>query len=47
MTPSGVMLHECEFVAEDLHRKLKEYHKINVRVVTAAAAAAKTRLGTS
>ena len=27
MTPSGVMLHECELVAENLARKEKEYHK--------------------
>jgi hypothetical protein len=30
MTPYGVMLHECEFVAENIHRKLTEYHKMNV-----------------
>ena len=47
MTPSGVMLHACKLVVENLHRKLKEYHKMNVRVVAAAAAAVKTRLGTS
>ena len=31
MTPSGVMLHECEPAAENLHRKLKEYHNMPFR----------------
>ena len=57
MTPYGVMLHECELVAENLHRKLKEYHNMHVSAAAVAAAAAavkasltpfrsvKTRLG--
>ena len=57
MTPSGVMLHECELVADSLHRKLKEYHNMHVSAAAVAASAAvvkasltpfrsvKTRLG--
>ena len=37
MTPSGVMLHVCELVAENLHRKLKEYPDMNVSAAAAAA----------
>ena len=37
MTPSGVMLHVCKLVAENLHRKLKEYHRMNVSAAAAAA----------
>ena len=37
MTPSGVMLHVCELVAKNLHRKLKEYHNMNVSAAAAAA----------
>ena len=57
MAPSGVMLHECELVAENLHRKLKEYHNMRVSAAAVVASAAadkasvtplrsvKTRLG--
>ena len=44
MTPYGVMLHECELVAENLHRKLKEYHNMHVSAAAVAAAAVKASL---
>ena len=44
MTPYGVMLHECELVAENLHRKLKEYHNMHVNAAAAAVAAVKASL---
>ena len=40
MTPYGVMLHTCELVAENLHRKFKEYHNMHVSAAAVAAAAA-------
>ena len=44
MTPSGVMLHECELVAKNLHRKLKEYHNMHVSAAAVAASAVKAFL---
>ena len=38
------MLHECEFVAENLYRKLKEYHNMHVSAAAVAASAVKASL---
>ena len=45
MTPYGVMLHECKLVAENLHRKLKEYHNMRLRFREFAAFGSLARLG--
>ncbi len=47
MTPSGAMLRGSDLVAENLHRKLKEYHQMNVSPLQGILLASDSSLGAS